>query len=363
MCTPIVGSMTAWRIVDGAAVGTDEQVLHDAVRDYVENERDSYADVYGLLRVEYVGPRGIIDNPSDVVVAPNANEDASGTPVGLMASLAAIASLLVVVAAMYAARRRRASREGADRSVGRGGDGAPEEKAMPPLVDDDDRTMPAATTMSLSMSHSIDLLPPHALLLPPAYARSDDEASADVEGGGWDEDMLGRSVASAGSTKSELVPEEDAAPPSPPAEPPILARDDECPPTAAASPTAAAGGEAWRREASATDSIDRPSSSPGDWVPDSRGPSFEEDNDDDVAPMSPMAAGEDDRSRTRSTGSSSEGDISELVRLPSLDTRDDSLSFDDSVVPENDINRMRDIGSAELMVAGEAAHPVSAAWL
>ena len=357
-CTPIVGSMTAWRIVvvvdDGAAVavGTDEQFLQDAVRDYVENERDSYADVDGLLRVEYVGPRGgmIIDAPpSDVVVAAaqNAGEGASGPPVvALAASLAAIASLLVVVAVMYAARRRRggrrrggdgaASREGADGSVGCIGSGAPE-KAVPRLIDDDDdRTMPAAMTMSLSTSHSIDL-PPDARLLPPAHARSDDDddESVDVEGGGgWDHVTLGQSVASAGGTESEPVPGEDAAPPSPPVGPPILARADERPPAATAT-----------------------------GADDSRGPSFEEDNDDDnddddVAPMSPMssrAAGDDDdRSRTRSTGSSDEGDISELEISPSLYTRDDSLSFDDSVVPENDRNRMRD---------GEAARPVSAAWL
>lgn len=353
-CTPIVGSMTAWRIVvvvdDGAAVavGTDEQFLQDAVRDYVENERDSYADVDGLLRVEYVGPRGgvIIDAPpSDVAAAQNAGEGASGPPVvALAASLAAIASLLVVVAVMYAARRRRggrrrggdgaASREGADGSVGCIGSGAPE-KAVPRLIDDDDdRTMPAAMTMSLSTSHSIDL-PPDARLLPPAHARSDDDddESVDVEGGGgWDHVTLGQSVASAGGTESEPVPGEDAAPPSPPVGPPILARADERPPAPAATATGA---------------------------DDSRGPSFEEDNDDgDVAPMSPMssrAAGDDDdRSRTRSTGSSDEGDISELEISPSLYTRDDSLSFDDSVVPENDRNRMRD---------GEAARPVSAAWL
>ena len=349
-CTPIVGSMTAWRIVvdDGAAVvGTDKQFLQDAVRDYVENERDSYSDVDGLLRVEYVGPRGgVIDAPpSDVVVAQNAGEDASGPPVvGLAASLAAIASLLVVVAVMYAARRRRAgrrrggdgaaSRGGADGSVGCIGSGAPE-KAVPRLIDDDDvRTMPAAMTMSLSTSHSIDL-PPDARLLPPAHARSDDDESVDAEGGGgWDDVTLGQSVASAGGTESEPVPGEDAAPPSPPVGPPILARADERPPAATAT-----------------------------GADDSRGPSFEEDNDDDnddddVAPMSPMssrAAGDDDdRSRTRSTGSSDEGDISELEISPSLYTRDDSLSFDDSVVPENDRNRMRD---------GEAARPVSAAWL
>ena len=90
---------------------------------------------------------------------------------------------------------------------------------MPPLVDIDDRTMPAAMTMS-----------PHALLLPPAYARIDDYDTAEVEGGGGGNDMLGQSVASVGSTKSELIPEEDATP-SPSAESTILARDDERPPT------------------------------------------------------------------------------------------------------------------------------------
>ena len=187
--------------------------------------------------------------------------------------------------------------------------------------------------------------PPDARLLPPAHARSDDDdESVDVEGGGggWDDATLGRSVASAGGTESALVLPEDAAaaPPSPlPGEHPILADDGERPPAATAT-----------------------------GADDSRGPSFEGDNDDDVAPMSPMssrAAGDDDRSRTtRSTGSSNEGDISELEISPSLNTtRDDSLSFDDSVMSENDRNRMRDIGSAELMASGEAARPVSAAWL
>ena len=95
---------------------------------------------------------------------------------------------------------------------------------------------------------------------------------------------------------------------------------------------------------------------------------------DDVAPASPMsasAAGEDDRSRTTgSTGSSNESDFSEL------ETGDMSLSFDDGVAPssfdkddeENDRNRLRDIrmrgiGSADLTAAGDAARPVSAAWV
>ena len=113
---------------------------------------------------------------------------------------------------------------------------------------------------------------------------------------------------------------------------------------------------------------ERPPAATATGADDSRGPSFEGDNDDDVAPMSPMssrAAGDDDRSRTtRSTGSSNEGDVSELEISPSLNTtRDNSLSFDASVMSENDRNRMRDIGSAELMASGEAARPVSAAWL
>ncbi len=443
-CIPIVGSMTAWRIVavGGANDGGWELtllLLDDAVRDYVENGRDSYAGVEGLLRVEYVGPRGI-DAPSGssttttdvviafgppttttaevVVAARNAGEDAPGPPAGLTASLASLLVVIVVAAATYAALRRRggrrgsggagSAREGGGRSVGSIGAGAPE-KAMPRLIDDEDPTTPAATTMSLSIDQPADalLLPPacarsdggtlaqsvasagstksdlvleedvapspsaeppilkrddecsltHALLLPPAYARSDYDTVDVEEGRRDDDDEDGGTLAqfASASGKSNLVRGEDVSP-LPSAEPPILARYDECSPTTDSPP--AAGEEARRREASTAPSIEHPSypPSPGDWVPDSRGPSFDDDN---VAPMSPMSA------RMSSIGSSDGGNFSEL------DTGGISFSFDDDVAQsssaredeENDPDRMKGNGSPEVIVARDTARPVSGAWV
>ena len=70
-CTPITGSMTAWWIAAASSFDLDREgsttLLREAVRRYVEDERGSYADVYGLLRAEYVGPRG----GAVVVIAPS----------------------------------------------------------------------------------------------------------------------------------------------------------------------------------------------------------------------------------------------------------------------------------------------------
>jgi len=157
-CKPIVGSMTAYII--GPVNTFKPSEFYNAIRDYIINEQESYADVEDLLHVEFTGARDAeIVKPTTTgrVVGIDGEAEPTGRKMSLIGiSLAAIATLVVLFfVALIAAHRRRNRRTALDESAN--------------LDDNFPVVMQSALT--------------NKIVLAPTCARSDDEESINEEEG------------------------------------------------------------------------------------------------------------------------------------------------------------------------------------
>ena len=139
--------------------------VYDGVRDYIQNEQESYADVEDLLHVAYTGARDAeIVKPtttSDRVVGIEGEADPGGRKMSLIGiSLAAIATLVVLLfVALIAIHRRRNRRTAVDENAN---------------LDDE-----MQSTLTDNKGGN-----PQAIVLAPTCARSDDEESINDEEAG-----------------------------------------------------------------------------------------------------------------------------------------------------------------------------------
>jgi hypothetical protein len=105
----IVGSMTVY--ISGSVDTFKPSEVHDAVRDYIQNEQESYADVEDLLHVAYTGARDaeiVKPTTSDRVVGNEGVADPGGRKMSLIGiSLATIATLVVLLFVALIAGHRR----------------------------------------------------------------------------------------------------------------------------------------------------------------------------------------------------------------------------------------------------------------
>ena len=161
-CKPIVGSMTVY--ISGRVDTFKPSEVYDGVRDYIQNEQESYADVEDLLHVAYTGPRDaeiVKPTTSDRVVGIEGEADPGGRKMSLIGiSLAAIATLVVLLfVALIAIHRRRNRRTAVDENAN---------------LDDE-----MQSTLTDNKGGN-----PQAIVLAPTCARSDDEESINDEEAG-----------------------------------------------------------------------------------------------------------------------------------------------------------------------------------
>ena len=140
--------------------------FYNAIRDYIINEQESYADVEDLLHVEFTGARDAeIVKPTTTgrVVGIDGESEPAGRKMSLIGiSLAAIATLVVLFfVALIAAHRRRNRRTALDENNANLDDNFPEMQS----------------TLTNKGGNS------QAIVLAPTCVRSDDEESINEEEG------------------------------------------------------------------------------------------------------------------------------------------------------------------------------------